>query len=197
MEFLCAVAPHRHLLLERHAHYVKQGFRNRTVICTANGPLNLIAPVQHRTPLSQTPFGDVRIDPSGRWRTTMWRTIESAYRNAPFYEYYADEFRTILFAGHEFLFDLNKAFLSHICTILGWDTVLEETSCYEEQPSGIDLRNRINAKTSYTTRPFLMPQPYFQLFSGTFIPNAGVLDLVFCCGPEAGRVIDNSRRPEK
>ena len=183
--------------MERHAHYVKQGFRNRTVICTANGPLNLIVPVLHTTPLSQTPFGQIRIDPSHRWRTTMWRTVESAYRNAPFYEYYADDFRAILFSGHDFLFDLNMALLHRAFSALGWDKILEETLRYEEAPEAIDFRNQINAKKSYTTRPFLAPKPYVQVFPGTFTPNSGVLDLVFCCGPEAGRIIDQSRSPEK
>ena len=34
---------------------------------------------------------DVRIDYSQKWLNNHWRTITSAYRNAPFFEYYADD----------------------------------------------------------------------------------------------------------
>lgn len=183
--------------MERHAHYVKQGFRNRSAILTANGPFNLTVPVRHGSRLDKTPYGEVPIDYKSHWQKTMWRTVESAYRNAPFFEFYEDEFRRIIFRNEEYLFDFNMSLLRHAFNLLGWKKQIRETSCFEITPPGFDLRDVIHAKTAFTDRRYLVPNPYFQVFSETFHPNLGLLDLIFNTGPEAGRIIDKSVVPEK
>lgn len=36
---------------------------------------------------------DVRISDHGNWRHIHWNALVAAYRNSPFFEYYADDFR--------------------------------------------------------------------------------------------------------
>lgn len=35
---------------------------------------------------------DVRISDHGNWRHIHWNALVAAYRNSPFFEYYADDF---------------------------------------------------------------------------------------------------------
>ena len=55
-----------------------------------------------------------------------------------------------------------------------------------------DLRNAIHPKASHRQPGCdYIPKPYRQTFSDRFpfTPNLSILDLLFCCGPEAGEMI--------
>ncbi len=194
LEFFCAVFGHDVLLLEGQAHFEKQSLRTRTKIQTASGPLTLHVPVVHpsETSLGRVPLCQVRIDQSGKWWVKHWRSIESAYRNAPYFEHYASAFKDILFSQESSVFELNKSLISHCLGIFRWKTVVQVTENFSSVSGGIDLRGRIKAKEHYAQRNFYQPSSYYQVFGGTFTPNLSVLDLVFCCGPDAGRIIANS-----
>lgn len=101
---------------ERSDHYVKQTFRNRCIIATADGTQSLTIPVQGRKELGgdhKTPTGEMRIIDYNRWRQLHWNALVAAYDRTPFFEYYADEFAAIYQGEYERLVDFN-AHLQHL-----------------------------------------------------------------------------------
>ena len=97
---------------ERSDHYVKQTFRNRCVIATADGVQSLTIPVQGRKELGgdhKTPTRDMRIIDHNRWRQLHWNALVAAYDRTPFFEYFADDFAAIYQGEYEYLVDFNAA----------------------------------------------------------------------------------------
>jgi len=139
-------------------------------------------------------LGAVQLDASPRWRNNHWRTIQSAYQKAPFFEFYADELRNILFERHRLLFDFNKSLLSFCLRSLKLNIPIAETLSYQKDyPTGVvDQRNAINAKKPHFARSLYQPVEYTQVFGNAFVENLSVIDLLFCEGPNATRIIKTS-----
>ena len=138
---------------------------------------------------------DVRIDYSTKWQNIHWRTLQSAYKNAPFFEHYEEALHNQISKEHKFLFDLNLSLLSFCLKSLKWDMKLSESVSYEKisDPSVQDLRSTIQAKKAYSDRTFYKASPYQQVFGNMFVPNLSLIDLLFCEGPNAGRLIRASQ----
>ena len=104
-------------VVEEHSdHYVKQTFRNRCVIATADGMQSLTIPVQGCKELGgdhKTPTREMRIIDHNRWRQLHWNALVAAYERTPFFEYYADDFAAIYQGEYERLVDFN-ADLHHL-----------------------------------------------------------------------------------
>ena len=75
-------------LIEQHDNFVKQTYRNRCVIASANGPQTLSIPVEKFESL-KCPMKDVRISDHDNWRHQHWNALLSSYGESPFFEYYA------------------------------------------------------------------------------------------------------------
>jgi len=176
------------ILLERYEYYVKQTYRNRCRINTANGRVQLIIPVIAHGKMVIT---DVRLDFTQKWLNNHWRTVQSAYGKAPFFDYYADDLHHILFQKVRFLYDLNYRLLSMCLKWLKWDMPIKETEYYTQiVPSDVfDLRSAINAKKLEQCHQFYYPVMYNQVFGNTFVENLSLIDLVFCEGPGASSLV--------
>ena len=70
-------------------NFNKQSYRNRCVIASPNGSLSLVIPVIRK---SKNRFKDVKIDASQNWKKVHWKSLESAYRSSPYFEFYEDSF---------------------------------------------------------------------------------------------------------
>ncbi len=110
LEYFCALFLFEEIILEGWEHFPKQTYRNRCYINTAHGVKILSVPLQDRH--GKILIKDVRVKSGKQWRNSHWRTIESAYRKAPFFDYYFEELKNILFKEHEYLLDLNYDLLS-------------------------------------------------------------------------------------
>ena len=106
------------LIIESKENFIKQSFRNRCQILTANGVKSLIVPVQKG---NRFPISEIRIDTKQNWAKNHWGAIQSAYGKSPFFEFYGENIRRALLKGHRFLFDLNLAFLEIILNELKFD----------------------------------------------------------------------------
>lgn len=143
-------------------------------------------------------MGAVEIDHTQKWVTHHWRTLQSAYGKAPFYEHYADDLKSVLYSKTPLLFDLNKQLLTMCLRWLHKDVMLEETLAYEKTYANdvLDCRNAIDVKNPVGVKAVYQPIPYYQVFGNTFVENLSIVDLIFCCGPEAGSIIKSSSRKQ-
>ena len=182
--------------IERYDHYMKQTYRNRCVIASANGPLALTIPTE-KADEAKCLMKDVRISDHGNWRHTHWNAFVAAYRQSPFFDYYADEFHRFYEQKYEFLYDFNGELCAWVCEQLDIQPVLCPTTDYVTEPQSVDdFRERIHPKRDITEAvPDFFPHPYY-LFEEKqgFQPNLSIVDLLFNMGPEGLLVLRDSIR---
>lgn len=197
LEYFCAWQDYSHVVLESKEHFVKQSYRNRCFVNTTQGVVLLSVPLTGKH--GKVPLDAVRIDYATPWETRFWRTLESAYKNSPFFEHYAPDLNRILFSKRAFLWELNVELLSFCLENLKWKKNISSTSEYEiEAKSGFsDMRSIISTRNTYIERDFYRPHPYYQVFGNGFEENLSVLDLLFCTGPQAGHVLQASSFPRR
>ena len=183
------------IILEKKEHFEKQSFRNRCHILTAQGLERLVIPLTSKS--GKVLINEVRIDYTQKWLNNHWRTIESAYRGSPFFEYYADDLNKVLFKQHIFLYDLNVELLTICLKWLKWNVTIQESMSYEKIPAEgiIDMRNVIHAKRPEQYARYFQPASYPQVFGNKFAEGLSVIDLVFCEGPNSPKVVASSAKP--
>lgn len=182
------------ILIDPADRYTKQSYRNRCRINGANNVENLIIPVRkvsNKKLLTQ----NVEIDYNQKWLNKHIRALQSAYGKAPFFEYYKDELFGIYHKKPTRLFDLNKELLTKCLEILELDINIEylQKSVTQKINEAFDARNEINSKKLNPKSPFFIPSKYFQVFGNNFVNNLSVIDLIFCEGPQARQIIENSK----
>jgi len=171
-------------LLEKEEHFPKQTFRNRTRIYSPNGPLDLFLPVIKGSKY-HTKMKDVKISYDFKWQRLHWLSLESCYRNSPYFEYYEDDLAPFFQKKYDFLFDYNLEILEWIFKQLKKSPVLQFTTEYEKDiPAELDYRNKIQFKNAELIAP---QKIYTQVFGEKhgFLPNMSIVDLLFNQGPQA------------
>ena len=105
-------------IIEQHDNFVKQTYRNRCVIASANGPQTLTVPIERYDGM-KCAMRDIRISDHGNWRHLHWQALVSAYGETPFFEYYADDIRPF-FEEHrwKYLLDFNLDITQTLCSLL-------------------------------------------------------------------------------
>ena len=175
-------------IIEQHDHFVKQTYRNRCVIATANGTQTLTVPIE-RYDGTKCLMRDIRISDHGNWRHLHWNALVSAYGETPFFEFYADDLRPFFEKRHTFLFDLNLDIMHTMCQLLDVRPQVTLSEQYIVLPSEndavVDFREAIRPKHPLPDADF-NPTPYYQVRAQRhgFLPNLSILDLLFNEGPE-------------
>lgn len=177
-------------VVEACEHYMKQTWRNRCIIGTANGPMTLSLPVEANA--EKTIIRDVRLSDHGNWQHIHWNSIESAYHSSPFFEYYADDLRPFFEKKARYLFDFNEEIREKMCEVLEIMGLSQKTTEYYPElktpDEWADFRNIIHPKKiPDRIDPLFKSKAYYQVFDRKFgfQPNLSVLDLLFNMGPEA------------
>ena len=181
--------------IERHENYVKQSYRNRCTIYSANGLLDLVVPVA-KSVKPKIPVAEVEISYDMTWQKQHFKAIESAYRRSPFYEFYIDDLMLFFNCRHRYLYDYNMHILRTICTMINIPFRVQESQTYISTTDAcIDYRNIIHPKVVQQHLD-IFPQ-YTQVFSEKwgFKPNLSILDLLFNMGPESKNYIKNIVSP--
>lgn len=182
-----AIANAEALIFENEDNYQKQTYRNRMYIYGANGKLSLNIPIKHTGDKTQhQKFREVRIENEFNWQKQHWKSLQTAYRTSPFFEFYEDDFQPLYQKKHEFLMDFNYECLDLLQDCLQLDLEAEKTGEYIMEPPShiIDSRGLVNAKKENV----ISLEPYNQVFGSKFgfINDLCILDLLFNEGPSSG-----------
>ena len=186
---------HDHVLIEACESFVKQTYRNRCCIATAQGVQTLTVPVVHADGGGQSALvGNLLLSDHGNWRHQHWQAITSAYGDSPFLEYYEDDLRPFFFEHRwERLLDFNEAIRSKMCELLDItpdvslthyyikgddDCIKRDESCiksddsYTKDDDGAAHQQSQLSDFRYAIRPkqplpdaAFQPRPYYQVFS--------------------------------
>lgn len=175
------------VVVEACDHFVKQTYRNRCVIATANGPQALTVPIEHAEPAAQ--MRDIRLSDHGNWRHLHWNALVSAYGESPFFEYYADDIRPFFEKRWTFLLDYNMEITRKMCELLDIEPRLSLTDTYIKEVDAAemaDFRETIRPKKPLPD-PDFTPKKYYQVYQERqgFLANMSVLDLLFNMGNES------------
>lgn len=173
----------KEVMFEVEDNFVKQTYRNRTNIYAANGKLVLNIPVIHSQKNRQK-YKDVKIFNAEKWQLNHWKSLLSAYRTSPYFEYYEDELLPLFQKKADYILDFNFKCFEVICNCLQLDLNISKSESFEKNvKSKVDLRFLVNAKKEQ----FQNFEKYTQVFCNKhgYIGNLSILDLLFNEGPNA------------
>ena len=157
-----AVLVNNAIIWEVQDNFQKQTYRNRCHICTDQGKHMLNVPIVHvGGSQGRQKYKEVKLDNASNWQRQHWRTLQTAYRTSPFFEFYEDDLAPIFEKEHSFLLDLNFLTIDFLCSCLSIEKSRKETTAYNvEVQYGKDMRFLVNAKTKNT----LEQEKYNQVF---------------------------------
>jgi hypothetical protein len=177
------------ILFEVSDNYQKQTFRNRTYIYGANGKLGLFIPVIH-THKNRELFKDVKISYESNWMDLHLKSLQSAYRSSPYFEYFEDDFIKLYSEKEKFLADFNIKCIKLISNLLDLDLDFKISNEYVEKTNDIiDLRDLSNARKE---KKIETPK-YIQVFESKhgYLNNLSILDLIFSEGKNSVLLMNN------
>ena len=186
-----AVIANNEVLWEVEDNFQKQTYRNRAYICTDRGKLMLNLPIKHvGKNLGRQKYKAVKIDNDYNWQRQHWRTLQTAYRTSPYFEYYEDELAPLYQETFDSLLDYNLKSIAVICDCLQIEMPLLQTEKYAVETALLkDKRFLVNAKKDID----IDFQAYNQVFGDRhgFFKNMSILDLLFNEGTSALAYLKN------
>ncbi len=183
IDLLSQLIKSENILFEISDKYIKQTLRNRTEIHAANGKLILSIPVKYSSSKKEK-YKDIKICYNSSWQKIHLKSIESAYRNSPYYDFFEDYFIKFFNKKEKFLIDANIKSIEVIYDILDMKMKYDLTN---------DYMNKLENYTDY--RKLVDSDPdekmskinYNQVFQekNGFISGLSSLDIIFNKGLES------------
>lgn len=171
------------IIIEADEHFPKQTYRNRAIIHSPNGKLNLVIPVCRGANI-HTKIRDVKISYEFNWQRMHWMSLQTSYRSSAFFEFYEDEFAPFYEKKIDFLFDYNESFLQLLFKLLKLNVDYTFSTDFKKEYREIDdYRQSIHPKSVSE----FQTKKYFQVFDDRngFMANLSVADLLFNQGPQS------------
>ncbi|MCB9201541.1 MAG: WbqC family protein [Flavobacteriales bacterium] len=164
--------------LEKFENLPKQTYRNRMSILTPNGKKDITIPINHN---GTRLYKDVKISFAENWQRNHWRTLQMSYQSSPYFEYFEDELKELIFFETENLFEYNLNAFNWLLKKLNLNSDYTFTDEYQKDVNQ-DYRNFFNPKKESQTQL----EPYIQVFSDRFdfINDLSIFDFLCNNGPK-------------
>lgn len=186
-----AIIAQKDIIWEVSGNYQKQSYRNRCHIANDRGFHTLSIPIKHNGKENgRNAYSDVKIDNKYAWQRQHWRTLQTAYRTSPFFEFYEDDIAELYTKEYDSLLAFNLKTIEVICDCLQIENPSVKTTIYHKTlENDSDARYLIDAKKKTN----LIFEPYVQVFGNRngFIANLSILDLLFNEGTNALAYLQN------
>ncbi len=199
-----------------HAQFEKKAYQNRNYVRSKTGQVLLTVPVLTKGRFLQR-TDEVMVDNSLPWARKHWRTIWLNYHDAPFFTDHRPFFERTYAETWKRLVDLNVSITLYMMKCFGIDREVVLSSRYdvrgEKTAMLIDMCQKTGADTyvsgwggkSYVDLDALrcaglshrfvrLSHPVYPQRAQPFIPNLSAMDLLFNCGPESRRILDDAAR---
>ncbi|GJM33222.1 MAG: hypothetical protein DHS20C18_22230 [Saprospiraceae bacterium] len=196
IQFFSKLLLYPNIYLEQHENYRKGSYRNRAYIVGSNGRHRLSIPLQ-KGKNEQQNVCEVNIAYEEPWVNQHWQAIQSAYGNAPFFEFYVDAIQPLFENPGPKLLAFNQNLFNVLLRLIPIEVTIRYTEAYQhELPSKTtDLRDKILPKhLGKANDPYFKPVRYPQVFQEKhgFLANLSILDLLFCTGPQTIEYLEKS-----
>jgi hypothetical protein len=130
--------------------YTRRDWRNRNRVKTAQGTVWLTIPVKVRGKYLQRIDETEVSDPT--WTDRHWRTLEYAYRDAPYFGWCREKLYSLYRDSNEVLLSrINHRFIEAACELLGIRTRLTWSTDYEAEGAKTDRLVNLCAATGAST----------------------------------------------
>lgn len=177
ISYIKALNDAEHICFDQEDRFNKMSFKNRTIIASAQGPLNLTIPIVGGRD-QKNRLKDILIDYSIRWQNQQIKSIQTCYKRAPFFEYYEQGVKDLLSHPSTNLFEF-------LVEVQQW--VRQQCkNVWTIQLDNQEINQPVFRDPYYPKNYQEYPNPikYQQVFEDQigFLPNLSILDVLFCCG---------------
>ena len=170
------------ILWDVHQNYVKQSYRNRTFIHSANGLHKLTIPVKHSK--IKFPMLNAEIDNKIAWQKNHWRSIQTAYSSSPFFEFYKDSLVQVYNKKYTYLVKFNFDMIKLVFEWLDIEIKLKLSKEYKVvYDDSLDLRKKIENQKHSISKNKIYNQVFFE--KNGFLNDLSIIDLIFNEGPNS------------
>jgi hypothetical protein len=202
-----------HFIFADDVQFTKPSFTNRVRIKTAIGHEWLTVPVITKEKGLQN-IKHVKIYNTPNWRHKQWKTLFVNYKNAPYFEKYADFFNNVYLKNWKYLIDFNIHLIEYIYQELNISSYLGISSnnlseitlgatehiinmvksvkgdIYISGLSGRKyLREDLFETQAIELKYFTFDHPQYKQKFEKFIANLSIIDLLFNEGPNAETIL--------
>jgi hypothetical protein len=195
--------------------FARRSWQQRNQIKTNNGSMWLTLPVISKGHYKQK-INNVRLDSSKDYLSEHTKSIHHSYAKAKFYPSECDKiFNLIDFSNSKYLVDITVPIIKNCCKILGIKTQILSSSelnldgvkdellvsiCkflnadeYISPPGSKvyleDSKRFVEAKIDVSY--FNFTHPVYPQINGDFLPYMSIIDLIFNCGPNSMKFIND------
>lgn len=169
------------IVFEFEDNFQKQTYRNRCYIYGANGKQLLNIPIKHKTSSERRKkTKDTVVENNFPWQNQHLKSLQTAYRASPFFEFFEDDLRVIFTKKYKYLLDVNIDTFLFVTDALELSQQFLKTTEYKTHLNTKDFRYLAIAKNGYNPKM----DSYIQMFDEKhgFLPNLSILDLLFMEG---------------
>jgi hypothetical protein len=168
---------------EMEDNFQKQSYRNRCYIYNSNGKQLLSIPVKHINKEGRKKTKDTLVENDFPWQDQHFKSLKSAYRTSPFFDFLEEEIAPIFNKKYKYLQDVNIDTFLFVKDTLQLEQSFKTTTSYQTESGSEDFRILADRKH----QPKKIVDRYTQMFDDKhgFLPNLSILDLIFMEGPNA------------